>query len=56
MDVSCFAEVPGNVWDKSYQDSIPDVQFPHIFVVGQAVNEIDLGDKRVAYEVIATEY
>jgi hypothetical protein len=56
LEACCVAEIPGDVEDKHYQDGSPNVPFPHIFVIGQVVNEMDWEDNRKAIEVVATEY
>ena len=56
LEACCLAAVPGNVSDSDYQDGIPHVLYPHIFAVGQAVNEMEWDGNKKVIEVVATEY
>jgi hypothetical protein len=56
LDIYTIAEVPGDPSKDTYQDVIPNVNYPHVFAIGQVVDETSLPDNKVAYAILVTEY
>ena len=56
LNACCLAEVPGDISKDAYQDGIPDVTCPHVFIIGQVIDVDDMDIARVVLTVITTKY
>jgi len=57
MDAICLSQVPGDPESDTYEDSIPDVQIPFVFGIGQVSRLVDsMGGGYKRFQLTVSEY